>query len=63
MVEVIVEAEWRTTHPIEFETEAEADEFRSRMWLLGAGEKLDAILEHGDITPDHTAELINWDVE
>ena len=53
---VEVTSVWHCSHPFEFDSEKEAEEF------YDAAERgdLEEILKYGDIRPDHTAELYDY---
>lgn len=53
---VWLESEWRCSHPYEFESEEEAEEF----FELAVNGDLAAVVDYGDFSPDHTAELIDF---
>lgn len=57
--EVTVDATWRSTTTFEFDTEAEADEFR-RLVKAGGVDGLNAIVEAGDVDTSG-AELVDWE--
>lgn len=60
MVNVTVEATWRSSETFEFDSEEEAQRFRERV-ASGGSDGLTAIVDAGDITTAN-AELVDWEV-